>query len=82
MARCPTAGAGPHVFNPAQQAINTVGTVTVKDGVVHQWLTIPFVHPQTMRHYLSWALIDTEPLPGTNGDHLVRRCGIVTWVDE
>ena len=82
MAMCPTAGAGPHVFNIRGQAINIIGTVAVSDGNVHQWLTMPFLYPQPMRRYLSWALIDTEPLPGSNGDHLIRRCGTMTWVDE
>lgn len=81
-ALCPTAGVGPHVFNFAEQAVNILGTVEVTDGVVRQWLTIPFTDPQPMRHYLSWALVDTDPLPGSNGDHMIRRCGTMSWVDQ
>jgi hypothetical protein len=81
-ARCPTAGVGPYVFNFAQQAVNVVGTVAITDGVAHQWLSIPSTDPQPMRHYLSWALVDIDPVPGSAGDHVIRRCGTMNWVDQ
>jgi hypothetical protein len=80
-AMCPSEGVGPYVFNFAQQAVNVLGRVTIDDGADHQWLTIPFTDPQPMRHYLSWALVDVAPVPGSSGDHLIRRCGTMTWVD-
>jgi hypothetical protein len=81
-AMCPSAGAGPHVFNFAKQAVNVVGRVAITDGVAYQWLTIPFTDPQPMRHYLSWALVDIDPLPGSGGDHMIRRCGTMEWVEQ
>jgi hypothetical protein len=51
------------VFNFAGQAVNILGKVKITDGVARQWLTIPFTDPQPMRHYLSWALVDIDPLP-------------------
>jgi hypothetical protein len=81
-AMCPTGGVGPHVFNFAGQAVNILGTLTITDGVAHQWFTIPFTDPQPMRHYLSWALVDVDPVPGSSGDHMIRRCGAMNWVDR
>jgi hypothetical protein len=82
MATCPSAGADSRVFNFAGQAVNVVGTVTITHGAARQWLTIPFTDPQPMRHYLSWALVDVDPVPGSDGDHIIRRCGTMTWADE
>lgn len=30
---------------------------------------------------LIWALVDVNGVPGSGGEHLIRRCGNITWTE-
>jgi len=71
---CPMAEGAPEVYRLSDVTI--VGIVTVTNGSVNQFLTM---QDTPANRQAVWALIDIPEQPNTNGGHMVRRCGTVTW---
>ncbi len=71
---CPQSEGAPETFTLPQ--VTVVGIVTVTNGSVNQFLTMP---DTPANRQPRWALIDIPELSGFPGEHLVRRCGTVTW---
>jgi hypothetical protein len=71
---CPESEGRPETFRLSDVAIR--GIVTVTDGSVNQFLMVAD-NPTLMTP--RWALIEINELAGFAGEHLVHRCGHVTW---
>lgn len=71
---CPQSEGAPEGFNLSDVTI--VGVVTVTNGSVNQFLTMPDI-PSTRQ--ARWALIEINEFAGYQPLHLAQRCGAVTW---
>lgn len=71
---CPMSEGRPETFTLGDVTI--VGVVTVTNGSVNQFLTMQDTPANRQSH---WALMDIGEVAGYPGEHLLRRCGEVTW---
>ncbi|MBI2723661.1 MAG: hypothetical protein HYX50_01225 [Chloroflexi bacterium] len=71
---CPQSEGAPEAFTLPDVTIT--GVVTVTNGSVNQFLTMP---DNAANRAARWALIDINELAGFPGQHLIERCGEVTW---
>ena len=71
---CPQREGAPETFRLSDVTI--AGLVTVTNGSVNQFLTMQDTPANRQSH---WALIDIGEVSGFPGEHLIRRCGEVTW---
>lgn len=71
---CPQREGAPETFRLTDVTI--AGLVTVTNGSVNQFITMPDTPGNRESH---WALIDIGEVSGFPGEHLIRRCGEVTW---
>ena len=71
---CPQSEGAPEAFTLSQVTIT--GVVTVTNGSVNQFLTMP---DTPANREARWALIEIGEVPGFPGQHLIHRCGTVTW---
>jgi hypothetical protein len=56
--------------------VDIVGIATVTDGTVNQFF---LVEDSSSVRDPRWALIELFELPDFPGEHLIHRCGAVTW---
>ncbi len=73
-AACPQSEGAPEAFTLSQVTIT--GIVTVTNGSVNQFLTMA---DTPANREARWALIEIGEVPGYPGQHLIHRCGTVTW---
>ena len=74
-APCPMSEGAPETFT--MQDVLVIGDVPVIDGRVNQaFRVVDDVQARLPR----WALIEVDELAGYPGEHLIHRCGTVTWV--
>ncbi len=71
---CPQSEGAPETFTLAD--VTLAGIVTVTNGSVNQNLTMQDTGANRQGH---WALIEMNELAGYPGQHLIHRCGAVTW---
>jgi hypothetical protein len=71
---CPQSEGAPETFTLAD--VTLAGIVTVTNGSVNQNLTMQDTGANRQGH---WALIEMNELDGYPGQHLIHRCGAVTW---
>ena len=71
---CPQSEGAPEGFNLTD--VNIVGVVTVTNGSVNQFLTMPDMASNRQSH---WALIEINEFAGYEPLHLSHRCGTVDW---
>jgi hypothetical protein len=73
-AACPQSEGAPESFTLNQVTI--AGIITVKNGSVDQFVTM---QDTASNRASRWALIEINELAGFPGEHLIHRCGTVTW---
>jgi hypothetical protein len=73
-APCPMSEGAPEAFTLAQVSI--VGIATVTNGTVNQFFTLV---DTTANRHPRWGLMEINELAGYPGQHLLERCGAVTW---
>jgi hypothetical protein len=72
--QCPQSEGAPETFTLNE--VEIVGIATVTDGTVNQFfLTQDTAAARAPR----WALIELFDLDGYPGEHLIERCGAITW---
>jgi hypothetical protein len=71
---CPMSEGTPEAF--ALTDVTIAGVITVTNGSVNQF--VPMVDSGANRQS-HWALIEINELDGYPGQHLIHRCGSVTW---
>ena len=71
---CPQSEGAPEAFTLAD--VTLAGIVTVTNGSVNQNITVADTGANRQSH---WALIEINELAGYPGQHLILRCGVVTW---
>ena len=71
---CPQSEGAPEAFTLAN--VTLAGIVTVTNGSVNQNITVADTGANRQSH---WALIEINELAGYPGQHLIHRCGTVTW---
>jgi hypothetical protein len=71
---CPQSEGAPETFKLTD--VTLAGIVTVTNGSVNQNLTMQDTGANRQGH---WALIEMNELAGYPGQHLIHRCGAVTW---
>ena len=73
-AACPQSEGTPESFTLAQ--VNIVGIVTVINGSVNQFTAM---QDSAANRQARFALIEINELAGFPGEHLIHRCGTVSW---
>jgi hypothetical protein len=71
---CPESEGAPEAFT--LNDVTLVGLVTVTNGSVNQFVTM---QDNAANRQARWALIEINELAGYPGEHLIHRCGTVTW---
>ncbi len=71
---CPESEGAPETFELSDVTI--VGVITVVNGSVSQFVTM---QDTPVNREPTWALIDIPELSGFPSEHLIFRCGTVTW---
>lgn len=71
---CPQAEGAPEAFT--LNDVTIAGIVTVTNGSVNQFVTMQDI---SANRQSRWALIEINELAGYAGEHLIHRCGTVTW---
>jgi hypothetical protein len=71
---CPMSEGRPETFTLGDVTI--VAIITVTNGSVNQFVTMQDSGANRQSH---WALMDIGEVAGYPGEHLLRRCGEVTW---
>ena len=71
---CPQSEGAPEAFTLPDVTI--AGVITVTNGSVNQFVTM---QDTGANRQARWALIEINEIDGYPGQHLIHRCGTVTW---